>query len=79
MNGSMHQEYLSMPGSDRFIETYVSAVDSAAHFWLQVNILVVSEIVFFFSSSLDACIMNYENNCLCSSDLMNSTKGYTKK
>nr|XP_027232151.1 tudor and KH domain-containing protein homolog [Penaeus vannamei] len=36
MNGSMHQEYLSMPGSDRFIETYVSAVDSAAHFWLQV-------------------------------------------
>ncbi|XP_042893332.1 tudor and KH domain-containing protein homolog isoform X2 [Penaeus japonicus] len=36
MNGSMHQESLSMPGSDRFIEAYVSAVDSAAHFWLQV-------------------------------------------
>ncbi|XP_071551549.1 tudor and KH domain-containing protein homolog isoform X2 [Panulirus ornatus] len=33
---SLHQEALSSTSSDRFIEAYVSAVDSASHFWLQV-------------------------------------------
>nr|XP_053635261.1 tudor and KH domain-containing protein homolog [Cherax quadricarinatus]XP_053635262.1 tudor and KH domain-containing protein homolog [Cherax quadricarinatus] len=36
MNSSPHQEALSSASSDRFIEAYVSAVDSASHFWLQV-------------------------------------------
>ncbi|XP_068211357.1 tudor and KH domain-containing protein homolog [Palaemon carinicauda] len=36
MSSSLHQESLSATTSDRFIEAYVSAVDSAAHFWLQV-------------------------------------------
>ncbi|XP_045102223.1 tudor and KH domain-containing protein homolog isoform X2 [Portunus trituberculatus] len=35
-NGSVHQEVLSSPSSDKFIEAYVSAVNSATHFWLQV-------------------------------------------
>lgn len=35
-NGSVHQEVLSSPSSDKFIEAYVSAVESATHFWLQV-------------------------------------------
>ncbi|XP_069162013.1 tudor and KH domain-containing protein homolog isoform X2 [Procambarus clarkii] len=30
------QEALTLANSDRFIEAYVSAVDSASHFWLQV-------------------------------------------
>ncbi|CAL4101634.1 unnamed protein product [Meganyctiphanes norvegica] len=33
---SLNQESLSIPASDRFIEAYVSAVDNATHFWLQV-------------------------------------------
>lgn len=36
MSSSLHQESLAATTSDRFIEAYVSAVDSAAHFWLQV-------------------------------------------
>ncbi|KAG0712668.1 Tudor and KH domain-containing [Chionoecetes opilio] len=35
-NGNDHQEALSSPGSDKFIEAYVSAVTTATHFWLQV-------------------------------------------
>ncbi|MPC44025.1 Tudor and KH domain-containing protein [Portunus trituberculatus] len=37
-NGSVHQEVLSSPSSDKFIEAYVSAVNSATHFWLQVTV-----------------------------------------
>lgn len=36
LNSSLHQESLTSTTSDRFIEAYVSAVDTAAHFWLQV-------------------------------------------
>ncbi|XP_050720959.1 tudor and KH domain-containing protein homolog [Eriocheir sinensis] len=35
-NGSVHQEALSPHGRDKYIEAYVSAVNSATHFWLQV-------------------------------------------
>lgn len=37
-NGSVHQEALLSHGSDKFIEAYVSAVNSATHFWLQVGV-----------------------------------------
>lgn len=35
-NGGVHQEVLSSSSTDKFIEAYVSAVNSATHFWLQV-------------------------------------------
>lgn len=42
-NGSVHQEALSPHGSDKYIEAYVSAVNSATHFWLQVGVPGVHE------------------------------------
>lgn len=48
-NGSVHQEVLSSPSSDKFIEAYVSAVESATHFWLQVGCPVLPQDVVVLS------------------------------